>query len=433
MKLLLRQGRIVDPSQGLDETADLLIEDGRVAKIGSRIPPRGAETFDCEGLVVAPGFIDMHTHLREPGQEWKETIATGTAAAAAGGFTAVAAMPNTTPVNDERAVTEFIVAQARLRGAVRVHPIGAVSKGLAGKELAEIGDLVAGGAVAISDDGKPVSSGRLMRLALEYTQIFDIPVIDHCEDTDLSDGGVVNEGYVSTALGLRGWNAVAEETMVARDIMLAADTGGRLHVAHVSTARSVDLVRRAKRRGVKVSCEVTPHHLFLTEDACLTFDTHAKMNPPLRTEADRRALVRGLQDGTIDAIATDHAPHHTDDKSVEFARAPFGVIGLETAVPLALDRLVHAGLIPLPRLVELLSTNPARLLRVPGGTLAAGSVADVTILDLERRITVEPERSRSLSRNTPFAGWSLRGGPAAAIVDGRIAFSALDAGREPES
>jgi dihydroorotase len=427
VKLLLRQGRIVDPSQGLDRVADLLIEVGKVARIAAKIPPRGLDVLDLAGKIVAPGFVDMHAHLREPGQEWKETIATGTAAAAAGGYTAVAAMPNTTPVNDERTVTEFIVAQARLRGTVRVWPIGAVSKGLLGKELSEIGDLVAGGAVAVSDDGRPVASSRLMRLALEYTQIFDIPVIDHCEDPDLSDNGVVNEGYVSTALGLRGWNPVAEETMVARDIMLAADTGGRLHVAHVSTARSVELIRRARRRGVRVTCEATPHHLTLTEEACLGFDTHTKMNPPLRSEADRRALLRGLQNGTIDAIATDHAPHHADEKSVEFSRAPFGVIGLETAVPLALDRLVHGGVIPLSRLIELLSVNPARILKVPGGTLAPGSPADVTVLDLERETRVDPALSRSLSRNTPFAGWVLRGAAVATIVEGRVVHSTLEA------
>lgn len=423
MRLLLQNGRVVDPTQDLDDSLDVLIEDGRISKIAPRIATRGVDALDLSGKIVVPGFIDMHTHLREPGQEHKETIESGTRAAAAGGFSAVACMPNTNPVNDERPVTEFITSQARLRGAVRVYPIGAVSKGLEGKELAEIGDLVAGGAVAVSDDGHPVTSSRLMRMALEYCKIFDIPVIDHCEDRDLSDGGVVNEGYVSTLLGLRGWNRVAEESMIARDLMMAEEIGGRVHIAHVSTAGSVDLVRQAKKRGIQVTCEVTPHHFALNDEACIGYDTNTKMNPPLRAEADRLALIAGMQDGTVDAIATDHAPHHVDEKSVEFARAPFGVIGLETAVPLALDRLVSSGLIPLRRIVELMSVNPARILRLPGGTLRPGSPADVTVLDLDRSVTVEPARFVSLSRNTPFGGWELRGASAVTIVGGRVVHS----------
>ncbi|PYT08848.1 MAG: dihydroorotase [Acidobacteria bacterium] len=426
MGLLLRNGRVVDPSQGLDESLDVLIEDGKIARLERRLTAQGVASIDLRGKVLAPGFIDMHAHLREPGEEWKETVASGTAAAAAGGFCSVACMPNTNPVNDERAVTEFILGQARKSGRVRVYPIAAVSKGLSGEELAEMGDLVDGGAIAVSDDGKPVASGRLLRLALEYARIFGIPVIDHCEDPDLSDGGVVNEGYISTLLGLKGWNRTAEDTIVARDIAMAAETAGRIHIAHVSTEGSLELIRRARAGGVRVSCEVTPHHLTLTEEACLTYDTTTKMNPPLRTGADREALLEGLKDGTVDVIATDHAPHHSDEKNVEFSRAPFGVIGLETAVSLALDRLVRPGMISIGRMVELMSVNPARILGVPGGTLKPGAPADITVLDLEREFSVEPARFHSLSRNTPFGGWSLRGGPVATIVAGEIVHSSLD-------
>ena len=426
MGLLLRNGRVVDPSQGLDESLDVLIEDGKIARLERRLTAQGVASIDLRGKVLAPGFIDMHAHLREPGEEWKETVASGTAAAAAGGFCSVACMPNTNPVNDERAVTEFILGQARKSGRVRVYPIAAVSKGLSGEELAEMGDLVDGGAIAVSDDGKPVASGRLLRLALEYARIFGIPVIDHCEDPDLSDGGVVNEGYISTLLGLKGWNRTAEDTIVARDLAMAAETAGRIHIAHVSTEGSLELIRRARAGGVRVSCEVTPHHLTLTEEACLTYDTTTKMNPPLRTGADREALLEGLKDGTVDVIATDHAPHHSDEKNVEFSRAPFGVIGLETAVSLALDRLVRPGMISIGRMVELMSVNPARILGVPGGTLKPGAPADITVLDLEREFSVEPARFHSLSRNTPFGGWSLRGGPVATIVAGEIVHSSLD-------
>ena len=420
MKLLLKGGRVVDPATKTDAVLDVLLEDGLVARLEPSIAAEGARVFEARGLVVAPGFVDMHAHLREPGEEWKETIETGTRAAAAGGFTAVACMPNTVPVNDERAVTEFILARSRESARVRVYPIGAITKGQKGEQLAEIGDLVAGGAVAVSDDGHPVASGTLFRKALEYASMFGVPVIDHCEDPDLSDEGVVNEGVVSTLLGLKGWNHSAEEVMVFRDLLLAEETGGRVHIAHASTAGSVALVRDAKRRGVRASVEVTPHHLALTEDACRAYDTRAKMNPPLRTEADRRALLEALADGTVDAIATDHAPHHEDEKNVEFARAPFGVIGLETAVSLALDRLVAAEKAPLPRLVALFSSGPCGILGLPGGTLAPGSPADVTVIDLERLITVDVSRFQSKSRNSPFDGWALRGGPVATIVGGEI-------------
>ncbi len=423
MKLLLKNGRVVDPAAGLDDALDVLVEDGKVSRIGTRIPARGAEVLDLSGLVVCPGFIDLHVHLREPGQEWKETVATGTAAAAAGGFTGVACMPNTVPPNDNRSVTEFIVSQAN-GAAARVYPIGCVSKGQKGEELAEMGDMVAAGARAFSDDGRPVVSSVLMRRALEYSRIFDVPIIDHCEDPSLVSGGVVHEGETSTRLGLKGWPGVAEDLMIQRDLLLAEYTGGHVHIAHLSTARGAEFVRRAKKATLPVTCEVTPHHLVLTDAAVADFDTNAKMNPPLRAETDRRALLRALADGTVDAIATDHAPHHVDEKTVEFSRAPFGIVGLETAVPICLDKLVRGGVIGLSRLVELLASGPARILRIDRGTLRPGADADVTVLDLERRVVVDPAKFRSKSRNTPFAGWSLRGAAVMTLVGGRIVHDA---------
>ncbi len=332
MRLLLKGGRVVDPASGVDEPLDVLLEDGRVARASRGIAPDGAELLDVHGCVVCPGFLDMHVHLREPGQEWKETVASGTRAAAAGGFTGVACMPNTEPVHDTRSVTEYLVARARSHGAVTVHPIGCVTKGQLGEELAEMDDMREAGARAFSDDGRPVSSSLVMRRALEYSRIFDVPIIDHCEDSVLVDGGVANEGQVSTRLGLRGWPGIAEDVMVQRDLLLAEYTGGHVHIAHMSTAGTIELVRQAKRRGVRATCEVTPHHLVLTDEAIRDYDTNAKMNPPLRAAEDCRALIAGLADGTVDAIATDHAPHHVDEKCVEFALAPFGVVGLETAV-----------------------------------------------------------------------------------------------------
>jgi dihydroorotase len=428
----LEGGRVVDPASGRDGACDLLIEDGRIAAIGRGGRRSSAvRAVDVSGLVVCPGFVDMHVHLREPGQEHKEVIETGTRAAAAGGFTSVACMPNTDPVNDNLSVTEFIVSEARRRGVVNVFPIGAISKGSAGAELAEIGDMVRAGAVAVSDDGQPVSSSYLMRMALEYTRVFDIPVIDHCEDRSLAAGGVMNEGKTSTVLGLRGMPGEAETIMVSRDLRLAELTGGRLHLAHLSTRASLEEVRRARARGVRVTCEVTPHHLVLNEDAVAEsqYDAATKMNPPLRSEDDRLGLLQAIEDGTVDVIATDHAPHHSDEKLVEFDDAPFGIVGLETAVALAMDRLVRPGHIDLTRLVELMALNPARILGLKKGTLEVGADADVTVIDPEAVRTVDPRQFASRSRNTPFGGWKLRGWPVLTLVGGRLAHDARAARR----
>ncbi len=423
-RLLLKGGRVIDPAQGKDAVLDVMIAEGTIEEVSPRVQPRGAQVLEMKGLVVCPGFIDLHTHLREPGREDKETIATGTRAAAAGGFTAVCAMPNTDPVNDTAGITRAIVEKARAEGAVRVYPIGAITRAQRGEELAEYGDLKEAGCVAVSDDGRPVASARMMRRALEYAKAFDLVVIDHCEEPTLAEKACMNEGPVSTHLGLRGQPAAGEAIMVERDILLAELTGGRLHVAHVSAAASVDAVRRGRARGVRVTAEVTPHHLFLTDEAVreTEYDTNTKMNPPLRSETDRQGVLAGLQDRTIDCIATDHAPHTVDDKKVEYDQAANGIVGLETAVALCLDRLVGAGLVELPHLVALLSTNPARVLGLPGGTLAPGSPADVTILDLGRKRQVEPARFESRSRNTPFGGWILKGWPAMTIVGGRVAW-----------
>jgi dihydroorotase len=424
--LLLKGGRVLDPGRGVDAKADVLLRDGVVAEVGPRIAAGGAEVRDVSGLVVCPGFIDLHVHLREPGREDKETIATGTRAAAAGGFTAVCAMPNTDPINDTAAVTRLILDRAAADGAVRVYPIAAITRGSRGEELSEYGELRDAGAVAVSDDGKPVASARMMRRALEYAKGFGLVVIDHCEEPTLSHGASMNEGTVSTMLGLRGAPAAGEAIMVERDVLLAELTGGRVHIAHLSAASSVDAVRRGKARGVHVTAEVTPHHLLLVDEVVRAseYDTHTKMNPPLRGENDRQAVLQGLRDGTIDCIATDHAPHTVDDKQVEYDQAAFGIVGLETAVPLCLEHLVRAGVIDLGRLVLLLSTRPAQILGLPGGTLAPGSPADVTVLDLERAWTVEPTRFASRSRNTPFGGWKGRGAQVLTIVGGRIAWSA---------
>lgn len=419
MQTLIRGGRIVDPMNGIDDLLDLLIESDRISEVGRSLEAPGAEVWEASGLVVVPGLIDMHVHLREPGYEYKETIETGAAAAAAGGFTAVAAMANTDPPNDTAAVTNFIKRRAAEVGKARVYPIAAITKGLAGEQLTEIGELVAAGAVAVSDDGHPVENPRVLRRALEYASTFGIPIIEHCETRALHAGGVMNEGYWSTLLGLRGIPAASEEIAVRRDIALAELTGGRLHVAHLSTRGALEAVRDAKKRGLSVTCEVTPHHLLLTDEAVRNYDPATKMNPPLRSEEDCSLLLEGLADGTIDAIATDHAPHHDDEKLTEFDRAPFGVVGLETALPLALDRLVRREVITLARMVELLSVRPARILGVDGGSLGKGAPADLTVLDLDREVVVDPERFLSKGRNTCFRGWRLRGAPVATFVGGK--------------
>jgi dihydroorotase len=423
-RLLLKGGRVVDPAQGRDAVLDVMIAEGTIEEIGPRLQPRGAQVVEIKGLVACPGFIDLHTHLREPGREDKETIATGTRAAAAGGFTAVCAMPNTDPVNDHADITRSILARAAAEGAVRVYPIGAITRGQKGQELSEMGELRSAGCVAVSDDGRPVASAQVMRRALEYAKAFGLVVIDHCEEPTLAEKASMNEGPVSTVLGLRGQPAAGEAIMVERDVLLAELTGGRVHIAHLSAAASVDAVRRGKARGVKVTAEVTPHHLFLTDELVREtgYDTNTKMNPPLRAEADRKAVIAGLLDGTIDCIATDHAPHTVDDKKVEYDQAANGIVGLETAVALCLDRLVGAELLSLPRLVAALSTNPARVLGLPGGTLAPGAPADVTVLDLSKKRQVDPARFESRSRNTPFGGFILKGWPAMTIVGGRIAW-----------
>ena len=371
---------------------------------------------------MCPGFIDIHVHLREPGFEYKETVATGTRAAAAGGFTAIACMANTHPVNDNRSITDYILAKAKSEGVVRVYPIGAVTRGLEGKELAELAELAEAGCVAFSDDGKCVMNANLYRRAMEYTLPFGAPLISHAEDCHLAHGGAMHEGVVSTELGIPAAPAAAEDVMVARDILLAELTGAHLHIAHLSTAGAVRLVRDAKARGVRVTAEVTPHHLLLTEEAVRTFDANTKMNPPLRSKRDAEAVLEALIDGTIDCIATDHAPHASSEKEGEFDRAAFGIVGLETAVALLMDRLVRPGTLPLPTLVARLSRDPARLLGLPGGSLAPGAPADLTLLDPAARWTIEPARFQSKSRNTPFGGWTVTGKPWKTIVGGRVAW-----------
>jgi dihydroorotase len=431
MKRLLKGGRLVDPANGRDGVFDVLIEGDRIARIGRDVPVEpGTKVVPIPpDLVVCPGLIDMHVHLREPGYEHKETVATGTAAAVAGGFTAVACMPNTDPVNDNAGVTEYILKKAGEANLARVYPIGAVSRGQQGEQLADIAELREAGCVAISDDGRPVATALLMRRALEYTRMFDMPVIEHCEEQTLKGSGVVHEGFQASTLGLHGIPGEAESIMALRDISLAELTGGAVHIAHMSARQTLDAVRYGKGRGVRVTCEVTPHHFVLTDDrlaAPVAYDTNLKMNPPLREAADRDAMLQGIVDGSVDAIATDHAPHHYDEKRVEFDRAPFGIIGLETAVSLCLDRLVRAGLISLSRLIELLAVNPARILRVKGGSLAEGEPADITLLAPDLAVTVSTATMRSRSKNTPFDGWQLKGATAATIVGGRMAYAHPD-------
>ena len=430
MKRLLKGGRVVDPANGRDGVFDVLIDGDRIVRVGRDLPVE-ADVMVVEvpsGLVVCPGLIDMHVHLREPGQEHKETIATGTAAAVAGGFTAVACMPNTHPVNDNAGVTEYILKKAAEANLARVYPIGAVSRGQDGEQLADIAELRQAGCVALTDDGRPVATALLMRRALEYAGMFRMPVIEHCEDQSLKADGVAHEGYHASTLGLHGIPGEAESIMALRDISLAELTGGCVHIAHMSARQTLDAVRYGKTRGARVTCEVTPHHLVLTDEMLVSpipYDTNVKMNPPLRASEDRDAMLAGLADGSVDVIATDHAPHHYDEKHVEFDRAAFGITGLETAVSLCLDRLVHAGVISLARLIELLSVNPAKILGVAGGSLAAGAPADVTILAPDLAVTVSVARMRSKAKNTPFDGWQLRGGVAATLVGGRVVYEGV--------
>ena len=423
-RILLKGGRVIDPSQSMDSTCDVLVAEGRIEACGPRVANEAKaddiQVIDCAGLVVAPGFIDVHAHLREPGREDVETIATGARAAAAGGFTAICAMPNTIPVTDNQAAVGFVVRQASLAQAARVYPIGAVSIGQKGEALAEFGEMVGAGAVAVSDDGKPVASAHLMRTALEYARTFGIPVADHCEEPTLAHGGAMNEGIISARLGLKGIPAEAEEIMAIRDILLARRTGGHVHLCHMSTRGSVELIRWGKDRGINVTAEVCPHHISLTEDEIGNYDTNFKMNPPLRTADDVLALQEAVKDGTIDVIATDHAPHHYDEKEREFADAPNGIVGLETALSVNITWLVKSKILSLPVLVERMSTAPAKIFHLPGGSLRKGSVADVTIFDPEAEWQVDPKKFVSKGRNTPYGGRTLAGKVHYTIVGGRI-------------
>jgi dihydroorotase len=427
MRLLLRGGRIIDPAQELDDQTDLLIEGRVIADLGKDLTGAGGESdltiLELEGKLVVPGLIDMHTHLREPGFEYKETVRTGSQAAAAGGFTSIACMPNTDPVNDNRSVTEFILRKARECGVVNVYPVAAVSKGSEGAVIAEFADLRDAGAVAFSDDGKSVMNSGLMRRALEYAHTLGTLVISHCEDMDLAAGGAANEGATATRLGLRGIPNIAEDLMVGRDIAIAEYTGTAVHIAHVSTAGAVALIREAKRRGVKVTAEATPHHFTLTDEALRDYDTNAKVNPPLRTLADVKAVREGLEDGALDAIASDHAPHSTLEKDVEFDYAASGMVGLETSLALSL-RLVTEGVLTLNQLVAKMSTNPAKILKIPKGTLKVGADADVTVVDPDEEWIVDASTFRSRSKNTPFNGWRLRGRALVTIVGGDITYRA---------
>jgi dihydroorotase len=420
MDLVVKNGRLIDPARKIDTVGNVLIRGGKIQSIASPTDTASADlpVFDATGLVVAPGFLDIHVHLREPGTEEAETIASGGHAAVAGGFTAVASMPNTKPPNDNPSITAYIVSEAKRSSPARVFPIGAITKEQKGETLAEIGEMFEAGIVGISDDGRPVMDSQLFRRALEYARMFDIPVIQHCEDLHLSKGGVMHEGMYSTRLGLKGIPAAAEETMVSRDLILAQLTGSKYHVAHLSTRRAVEMIREAKANGLRVTAEVTPHHFTLTDAAVADYDTNAKMNPPLRSAEDVAAVIQGLSDGTIDAIASDHAPHHINLKMLEFDRAPFGITGLETAVGLALTKLQ----LSITRLIELFSINPQKIVKVAPWGLFEGSEADLTVLDLNRNWTFDVNRSRSRSRNSPFHGWPLKGKAVATIVGGTVVY-----------
>jgi dihydroorotase len=415
MDLLIRNGRLVDPGRKIDTVTDILVRNGKIRKIGPVDSP-DIPVFDAAHLIVAPGFFDIHVHLREPGTEEAETIASGGQAAVAGGFTAVAAMPNTKPPNDNPSLTHYIVSEAKRSSPARVFPIGAISKDQKGETLAEIGEMYEAGIVGISDDGKPVMDAQLFRRALEYARMFDLPVIQHCEDLHLSKGGVMHEGIYSTRLGLKGIPAAAESTMVSRDLILSQMTGGKYHVAHLSTRQAVEMVRQAKARGIRISAEVTPHHFTLTDAAVAEYDTNAKMNPPLRSEDDVAAVIDGIRDGTIDAIASDHAPHHINLKMLEFDRAPFGITGLETAVGLAFTRLR----LPIERMIDLFALNPQKIMKVAPWGIFEGSPADLTVLDPARKWRFDVMNSRSKSRNSPFHGWEMTGKAVATIVGGKV-------------
>ncbi len=425
MKLLIVNGHLIDPAEGQNSGKNLLIENGKITALlnQSESAPKDAEIFDATGLIVAPGFIDLHVHLREPGQEHKETIASGCAAAVAGGFTSVCPMPNTQPINDNAAITRYMIEQAERANLANVFPVGAITKSSDGHELAEMGEMKAAGAVAVSDDGRPVPSAGMMRRAMQYAKDFDLPIVDHCEDKSLSSGGVMHEGKLSLLLGLKGMPALAEELDAVRDIILAKETGARVHIAHISTKNAIEAVRRAKNENINVTCEVTPHHFTLTDTAVEGYDTNTKMSPPLRSQEHLEAILEAIKDGTIDAIATDHAPHHSDEKALEYDRAPMGITGLETAVGLAFNELVHKGLIDLRRLVELFSTNPARIFNLKQrGTLKVGSIADITILDPDLQWTYRNADSKSKSKNSPFDNWNFNGSSVATIVGGQIVY-----------
>ncbi|MEX2264396.1 MAG: dihydroorotase [Bryobacteraceae bacterium] len=416
--LIVKNGRVIDPASGFDKVADVLLRDGVVGEVGENLTAVNAEVFDASGLIVAPGFIDMHVHLREPGFEHSETIESGARAAAAGGFTSVCCMPNTKPVNDNATVTSYIVERARKYAATNVFPIGAITRNSGGEELAAIASMKQAGIVAISDDGRPVMNARVMRRAMEFAHSLDLPVIDHCEDLHLSAGGDMHEGLESVRLGLRGIPAASEDVMVARDILLAELTGARFHVAHISSSHSVAMVDFAKRKGLPVTCEATPHHFALSDSQVCSYDSNYKMKPPLRSTPHVTAVAKGVVSGAVDVIATDHAPHAGSEKMQEFERCPFGVLGLETAIGVALERLVHTGLIPVSKLVSLFAANPARILKLDRGTLAPGAAADVTIFDTNHEWVYDVNRSASKSRNSPFHGRTFRGGPVATIVNG---------------
>ncbi len=420
MRTLIKEGYVVDLKTGKNGIYDILIEDGRIIEINAGLELSSEDVIDASGKYVIPGLVDAHCHLRDPGFEYKEDIETGTQSAAAGGFTSVACMPNTSPVIDNEAVVKYILNKARQDGVVNVYPIGAISKGLAGEELSEIGELKFAGAVALSDDGKPVRNASLMKKALQYASMFDITVISHCEETELVEDGVMNEGYMSTVMGLKGIPSAAEEVMVARDLILAEYTKAPVHIAHVSTELSVDLIRNAKKRGVKVTAETCPHYFTLTDEACNNFNTLAKVNPPLRARKDVDAVIEGLRDGTIDVIATDHAPHHADEKNVEFNIAANGLVGFETALPLAITYLVKTGILTMEQIVEKMCVNPSKILGLNKGTLEIGKAADIAIIDIDEEFVVDVSGFKSKSKNSPYNGFKLRGAVYYTIVNGKI-------------